>query len=244
MDTNELKYHKIIIVSIIIMLFVFIKVDADSCSGKTKTNLINEASNIEFIPVLDDEYDPLHTYYYGVNITNLSEKFYILDSNNNRFEFDESYSNDSVFGVYSPGDNIIFKVYGGYEQTCEDVLLTTYKVKFDYYNDYSTYDECKGIEEFYLCKRNYSGKIESEEWFLDQVNGYKEGTVDNIIIDDSTIKGNFIEKIVTFLQKNPIVIILIIIFVIAIITLVVTVIIKSRKKIKIDLKNIRGDDNE
>jgi len=232
MDTSILKNNKIIVIVMIIMFFAFTNVDADSCSGKTKNNLINEGNKIEFIPVLNDEYNPMHEYSYKVNITNLSEKFYILDSNGNRYEYEESYNDDSVFGMYKPGSEITLNVYGSYESDCEDEILTTRRIRFDYYNDYSTYKECEGIEEFYLCKRNYSGKIESEEWFLNQVKGYKDGIVENIPVEEEVeTDENLINK--------ELVIVIVVILLIGIVIFIIVLKIKSSKKIKIKFRDIK-----
>mgnify|MGYP003304672896 CR=1 FL=1 len=112
---------------------------AEKDSEDTKSRANKEAKNIEIIPYFDEDYNPMHEYFYNVNITNFSKNVYIVDSNNNRFEYEGSYNNDSVFGVYKPGDRITFKIYGAYDGDCSDQLLVTLKVDFDYYNDYSKF---------------------------------------------------------------------------------------------------------
>lgn len=224
---NNKKNIKTIML-IVIMFCCVSKVNADTCSTTEKKDLIKSAKNIEIIAYLDEEYNPYHEYNYNVYLTNFTSDYYIIDSLGNRFEYEQSYTDDSVFGVYEPGSKVSFKIYGSYDGKCPNVLLTTSSIKFDYYNDYSTRKECEGIEEFYLCKRNYSGDIESEEWFLSQIEGYKNGTVDNVedIEDDDE----------SFLSKyKAIVIILIVVVIIALILLIVHFI-KNRNKIKIKFK--------
>lgn len=234
MKSSVFKNYKIVIFTMIIVFFTIIKVDAETCTSTKKNDLIKEAKNIEIIPYLNEEYNPMHKYFYSVYLTNFSKDVYVLDSNNNRFEYDESYTSDSVFGLYKPGEEVTFKVYGAYGGTCSDVRLTTVRVSFDYYNDYSTFEECKGIEEFYLCKRNYSGEIESEEWFLKQVDKYKKGEIENIEIEE-TEKNNIIKE---FFSNKIIQITLVIVFLL-ILFIATRIYINSKKKIRIDTNKKR-----
>ena len=212
MKTSGFKKYKLVIFTIITIFLLTIKVDAATCSSEEKNNLIKLSKNIEIIPYLDEDYNPMHQYFYNVNITNFSKEVYIIDSKGNRFEYEESYDDDYLFGLYNPGETVTFKAYGAYGGNCPDIILTTFLVKFDYYNDYSTYKECEGIGEFYLCKRNYSGTIESEEWFLEQIDKYKKVLKETLNINDdnsiilfSTItkmgKNEVLEKILSSINS-------------------------------------------
>lgn len=241
MYTKNFSKYKVFIMIITIIFLAVNKVDAASCTSTEKNNLIKEAKNVEIVPYLDEEYNPLHEYKYNVYITNFSNKFYVIDSKNNRFEYDGSYTNDSVFGMYEPGEKITFKIYGAYGEKCSDILLTNTTIRFDYYNDYSNYEECKGIEEFYLCKRNYSGEIKSEEWFLSQVKGYKEGTVENIEIEEKTEKEeSFLDNLTAYFKENKIVSITLIIVIVAIVILLIINLRNKRKKVKVKFKDRGG----
>ena len=235
MKTSVLEKSKIIIFTLIIIFLSTIKVEASTCTGAQKNKLVKEAKNIEIIPYFDDEYNPMHEYFYNVNITNFSKNVYIVDSNNNRFEYEGSYDSDSVFGMYKPGSRITFKIYGAYDSECSEQLLVTLKVDFEYYNDYSTFEECTGIEDFYLCKRNYSGKIESKEWFLEQIDKYKKGEIENVDPDQKEEKQNFFyeffnNKIVQFVT---VIIILIIVYFLS------RSYVNSKKRIKIKIPKKR-----
>jgi hypothetical protein len=231
MKTSGFKKYKLVIFTIITIFLLTIKVDAATCSSEEKNNLIKLSKNIEIIPYLDEDYNPMHQYFYSVNITNFSKEVYVIDSKGNRFEYEESYNDDYLFGLYKPGETVTFKAYGAYGGNCPDTILTTFLVKFDYYNDYSTYKECEGIGEFYLCKRNYSGTIESEEWFLNQIDKYKKGEIENIDIEPkeekNVIKEFFSNKVV---QISLVLVFLFIVFI------ATRIYIKSKTKIKIDIK--------
>ena len=223
------KKYKLIIFTMLIVFCTINVAKANSCTSTEKKYLINESKKIEIIPYLDDEYNPMHKYVYNVHITNFSNNFYVKDSKNNRFEFDKSYSDDLVFGLYNPGEEVTFTIYGAYDGICSDVKLNTIKVKFDYYNDYSTLKECEGIEEFYLCHRGYSGKIESKEWFLEQVDKYKKGEIENIEIDEE--EKNILEEFFS----NKMVRVLIASGILIVVLIFISIYTDSKKKIKINL---------
>ena len=240
---NNKRIKKILIVFVIMFLFVS-KVEADTCTKTEKNTLTKSAKTIEIIPYLDDEYDPFHSYKYNVYITNLTKDYYIVDSNGNRFEYSNDYTSDTVFGNYEQGSKVSFKIYGAYDGVCPDVLLATKTIRFDYYNDYSTFEECEGIEEFKLCQRNYSGEIESKEWFLEQVEKYKAGLIENP--DPGEEKLTLFEKIIEFLKENVVVTIgIVVAFVIGLI-LLIRKLIQNKKKIKVDFgeKREKGEKYE
>lgn len=233
---NNEKIKKILIVFVIMFLFVS-KVDADTCTKTEKNTLTKGAKTIEIIPYLDDEYNPFHSYKYNVYITNLTKDYYIIDSNGYRFEYDKSYTSDSLFGMYTPGSKVSFKIYGAYNGVCSDVLLVTKTIIFEHYNDYSTFEECEGIEDFKLCKRNYSGKIESKEWFLEQVEKYKAGLTQDP--GQGEEKLSFFESIVKFMKENVVITIVLILVVIGGIAFGVYKLIQNKKKIKVDFGNLK-----
>jgi hypothetical protein len=73
MKTSVFKKYKIIIFTLIIIFLSTIKVEASTCTNTQKNKLVKEAKNIEIIPYFDDDYNPMHEYFYNVNITNFSK---------------------------------------------------------------------------------------------------------------------------------------------------------------------------
>jgi len=220
---------------LIITVLSVTNVNASNCSKEEKKNLKQEASSVEVLPYLDDEFNPLHKYYYSLNLINFSDKFYIKDSLGNRFEFSDEHKEDSRYGLYTPGTKVTIYIYAAYGETCSDELLKTYKINFEHYNDYSAYEECKGIEEFYLCKRNYKGKIESEEWFLKQVDAYKKGQIENI--EEKPNKEEKWFDIIKEKIENNKEYIFAIVFILIVIA--IYMIIKRNKRLKINLNKKR-----
>ena len=232
------KKNKIALFVMLLLFLFFNKVDASNCTRNIQNNLVKEAEKVEIVPTLNEEYNPMHVYKYNVYITNLSENVYIIDSNNNRYEYDEFQDEDSIFGVYEPGSKVVFNIYASINTECESTKLKSKTITFDFYNDYSTREECKGIEEFSLCKRNYNGKIESDEWFLEKVKEYRENNQEVVEDDSDEIKENeknFLDQLKGII-KNPIVITFISIIIVVIIMMIIIKIVKNSKKIKIRYK--------
>lgn len=240
---NNKRIKKILIVFVIMFLFVS-KVEADTCTKTEKNTLTKWAKTIEIVPYISGEYDPNRVYSYSVYITNLTSDYYVVDSSGYRFEYSDDYTADSLFGVYDPGSKVSFKIYGAYNGTCPDVLLATKTIIFEHFNDYSTFKECEGIEEFNLCKRNYSGEIESDEWFYAQVEKYKAGLIDNP--DPGEEKMTLFEKIIEFFKENLVVTIGLVIAVVAGLFFLVRKLIQDKKKIKVDFgeKKEKGEKYE
>lgn len=230
-----MKKKKIFLfISILIITIFKINVEAATCTQQEKNELKQEAKNLEIIPVLDSEEDPLHIHFYGVNFTNLSDKFYILDSYGTRYEKSSTHTNETVYGQYSPGSVVTFKIYGAIGKTCGFEHLATIRVTFEYYNDYYLSELCEGIEEFSLCQRNYSGTIESEEYFIEQVNKYKDSLKEK---EPEEKEKTITETITKFIKDNPIVIIVSVLVLLIIIITIVKTIKNNKKKIKINLNS-------
>lgn len=236
---KNIKMTQLIISLLIVVFFVFLKIDtvlASECSTATLKKLKQEANKIEFKYNLVDEYNSDEIYTYTMNFVNFSDKFYIMDSNGKKYIYSKTYTADTIFGEYEAGTYVTFKIYGAYGFECQDKLVRTIKISLPYYNHYSRYEECKGIEEFKLCKRNYNGKIESEEWFLQKVKEYKESL--NEKEKPVEKEKNFLEKVTEFINDNIVfVIIIVVVIVIGAIVLFIRYL-KNRKNIKIDIKEL------
>lgn len=229
--------NKKLFLSIIIVIIMLLKinVEAASCTTEIKQQLKEEARAIQVIPVLDSEsVDPLHEHTYSVNFINFSNKFYIVDSNNDKYEYDSDYTSTKLYGIFEPGKSTMFKIYGAPGKDCAYEYLTTVRVTFEYYNDYSKYKECEGIEDYALCKRNYSGTIKSEEWFYEQVANYRASLEET---PEEPEEKNFFDKVIDFIKNNTTTVIVVaLIIIVVVVGIVIIVRKKNKNKIKINLE--------
>ena len=125
-------------------------------------------------------------YYFKIYISNLTEDLYIKVYNN--------VTNETLTYNYSDSDNgsisidwkkirkitnFTITVYSSDKTNCPDKKLYTTYVTIPRYNEYSGYELCRGIEEFYLCHEFLSVESEDFENFTQLVNKYREGKINN-----------------------------------------------------------------
>ncbi len=212
--------------------FIVTKVDAATCSTNELNTLKQLATNINFsYDLYSEEETPDHRYYFNIKVTNFTDKFYIKDSNGFEFQY--------VSGLNQNGERILrqvmentkmkFTIYTSISTSCPDTQILTKEVETPYFNHYSLREECIGIEGFSLCQRYYGGYIPSDEYFLEQINLYKNGGAGNN-------EGKGIIGIVTdFIMEHLIIAIPIAIVVLIAVVIVIVKVVINRKKIKIKI---------
>lgn len=228
---------KNILLKLIAILFCFFIVDnvqAETCSTKELNTLKQLAHNIKIsYELYDDTYNEAHMYYFNVFAMNFSKEFYFVDSDGQDFRYMKNLEKDGIrkLRVVREGVSYQLEVYTSNETKCPNTKIITKKIEIPYYNDYSQKEECKGIEDFSLCQKYYSGYIESEEYFLEQINKYKNGDSNKIKDKDNGI----IAQIISFLSNNLLIVIPIAIVLVVIIIIAVIKLIKARKRTKIKI---------
>ncbi len=216
--------------------FIVENVDADTCTTKELNTLKQLAYNINFSYELhDDTYNEDHKYYFDVYATNLSNDFYIRISNGLYFDYSDTDNGNLLIPQLAEGRTYSFEIYTSNNTKCEGTKLMTKKVELPYYNDYSQRAECKGIENFDLCQPYYGGYIESEEFFLEQVEKYKQTLKTNDNKEDNST-GSFITNLINFYVDNlaiaiPMTVILLLLIIILIVKLIL-----NRRKSKVKIK--------
>ncbi|MBQ7136618.1 MAG: hypothetical protein IJO43_01415 [Bacilli bacterium] len=230
------KYSLLKLMAILFCFFVVTganDVHASSCTNKELNTLKQLANNIKFsYELYDDTYNEQHTYYFNILVTNFSKEFYFVDMDGRDFRY---MSNLEVGGsrnlrMVEEGKMYTLEVYTSNETSCPNTKIVTKKIELPYYNDYSQREECEGIEEFSLCQKYYGGYIESEEYFLEQIEKYKNGDIEEIVE-----KQNIIDLILQFLLNNLIIIIPSIAVLVFAIVFIVIKVRKNKKKVKIKI---------
>ena len=224
---------------------------AATCGYEEKAKLNNEVANVKANyeikeRVLDrGEYSPpdgleseeyvAKTDYIEVHILNITKNMYIVVTNDLNGEsvtygYDDA-NNGNISFTRTELDSLItytIKVYASNQTGCEGSTLKTLYVSLPRYNDYSTYDICKELSDYYLCQRYVTYESVGYDTFFtrirEQLDKKEEDKKDNK--EDSKwyeVVGDFISK-----HKVP--------FIIGGITLVVVaggatiVIIKKRRR--------------
>lgn len=177
------------IILLILLLIIPFKTNAlviSSCSTSILSELKTLASNVN----LSYDYEIRNNQaYFKITINNLNNKFYIVDSLGNKYTYSNSNNGEVITKEFAYTKKIKFSIYSNVTN-CMDDLLTTKYVNLPTYNIYYGSEECKGIEEFEMCKKWYN--TSSYYDFLTAVNKYKnEKNKEKVVEEIIPVKGLF-----------------------------------------------------
>lgn len=149
---------------------------AATCGYEEQAKLNNEAANVKANYEIKErilepgEYDipdgiedgdyVAKTDYIQVNILNLTENMYAEATNDvnrdvKKFNYSDTQNGNISFN-WSELDTMAtytIKIYASDKTSCERSPLKTLYVSLPRYNDYSTYEICKQVPDYYLCQR-------------------------------------------------------------------------------------------
>lgn len=168
---GRLKY--IVFIVFLISLFVG-EVDADVCDNDDIARLKEIAKLVTVTSDYIEEYEKTDNYgVYNVGVHGLTNEIYgelISSSSITSFNYDDSDSNGDVEKEIISGK---YKLYL-YSSNCDNTLLRKVEVVLPVYNFFSTYDECKGINEndLKVCNKFLDENITYED-FIKNINEYK-----------------------------------------------------------------------
>lgn len=134
------KKTKYVLFLIIVCLFPNV-VHAD-CSYERMAELSRIASNVQFS--YDYEFVD-NTVKYYVNITNVTNDIYIIDSEDNEFRLKKEF-----YREYSFLNKVDFSIYSN-DSSCRGEKILDKHISFPYYNEFSMLPECKEYPDFPLC---------------------------------------------------------------------------------------------
>lgn len=125
--------------------------------------------------------------YFDVTITNIVPGMTFKDSNTQKiYTYKDTVNGEIVISNYTESGNYKFYID---ELGCTNKIIGTKYYRFPIYNAYSLYDECKGKENYNVCKKWLNKKITYDE-FNKSLNNRNE---ENIKIDEENkdVKGIF-----------------------------------------------------
>ncbi len=197
----------------IFFLFIINTNAASLCSYKDQIALNQKAANIKrgydiITEIYEDEDGEVDLDTFRISIYNLTEEFYAIVTNTKNNEQKRIEYSDVVDGVASfdwedVNDLTTFniKIYTSNKSLCPDELYKTLLLTTPRYNPYSETNACYSAPEFNLCQKYVTFSAISQDEFLDRVEGYIEGTVDENGQDVPKEENGFFEKLMTFLNK-------------------------------------------
>ena len=161
------KYVAIIFIVFLIPKNVFA---VGLCDNRTMADYRELASNIK---VYTDYRIVDNQAIFDVIITNLPKDVYVLDTVNNKYYQYSDFTTETelILKDYRENQKLNFDIYmniGG----CYGQKLTTIYANLPNYNEYSSDEVCKGVEEYSLCQRWGSVSTGYND-FVSKVNEYK-----------------------------------------------------------------------
>lgn len=180
---------KKILITLFLFLIMTLNVNAESkCSYTEQAELLNKASNVkvnyEIISTENIVNEELETIdYFRISVYNITEDFYI-NIKNDQGDNETFYYSDAVDGVISLKYDIIDKVsnfeiyvYSSTNTNCPSEKYKTLYLQTPRFNDYSNYQICQELKDFYLCKEYVTFGEMSKDDFRKQLESYKSGLI-------------------------------------------------------------------
>ncbi|MDD3392793.1 MAG: hypothetical protein PHE54_04565 [Bacilli bacterium] len=169
------------ILFLLVMLFPLNIRASYYCDYSEKAKLKKLAANINTIytPVISGDKAT-----FNITINNIFDNLIVKDTSSGI-----SYQGNEEITIkgYAGGISYLFEVYTDIED-CEDELLHVFYVNVPYYNPYYQDELCDGIEEYSMCQKWMSYKVDYEK-FKTNIAIYKKTSEEEIIdevVDEET----------------------------------------------------------
>lgn len=205
----------------------------EPCTTKNLNSLKNKAYNVNLSYELKkDESD---RYYFEVNVTGLHPDIEVRYGSMSIL-YNENQTQQTV--TTNTGGNVKYTVdiYAASGTACDGTKLTTKSIALPKYNIYSERDECIEYEEFSLCNKWYKGEIPNDAYFNEELEKYK-ASIEKESEKPNKDKENIFEKFIDlYLDNIYISVAITVVLVIAIAFIIIRKVIRSKNRIKIDIK--------
>lgn len=189
------KFRKIVL-SVMSFMLIISNTKAAACDYEEKAQLNKEAANVKAnyeikerimdpseytIPdaILGTEEEDTYvakTDYMQINILNITKNMYVevtndKDSETKTYTYNDVKDGNISFDWYNIGDLIKYtiKVYASNETGCSGNTLKTLYVSLPRYNDYSTYNICTKVPEYYMCQKYVTYEDDGYSSFVTKV---------------------------------------------------------------------------
>ena len=238
---------------VMLTLFLVIKnTKAASCSYAEQADLNNEAANVKvtyeaqeeeispegYICDGGDEEDvcpPVMHHYININILNLSENFYItvtddVTKNTQRYDYSQV-PEDGILKIewddVSKINTFDITVYSSNNTTCPDTKIKVSHITVPRRNYYSEYAICQEVPDYYLCKEYVTYEEDpSFGEFMEKVENEIKGKTEE---EKKEKEKGFFDKLLDFLDKYKIALIVGTAIIIVLVTGIVIIIRRKRR---------------
>ena len=204
---------KIITMLFAIFLFSTKATAASNCTYAEQMELNQKVANIKIsyeISSRDEQFSDMtitHEYF-QINILNLSEEFYIVVKNNLNEEEKTFTSADAVDGVITYDwdetdsiTNFTMVVYTSEKTGCPSEKYKTFYLTTPRFNEFYNREKCQENGDFYLCQKYVTFSHVDENKFLEQLESFEKGKINNNGDDAEEPNLTFMDKVFNFIDK-------------------------------------------
>lgn len=185
---------------ILLILFLVIPISVSArgktrCDYKLVSNLKKLVSNVDITYTYHiNDNDVL----FDITLANIQPDMYFIDSNKKTYYYSDTVDGEiTIKDAYS--GTFKFSFYSNNSE-CMNEKLGVKNVNLPEYNPFYSYEECKGIENYQLCKKWSSNNITYND-FVYKTSIYKESLKNNNNLENMTTNSNFISDFVTLYLK-------------------------------------------
>lgn len=225
-SVTKVKKCLLVVISFIFINFLVIEMaNARVICSQTE---LGKLKNIAYQVQLNYEVKKEKTggVYFVIGISNIPEE---VEVRHGGYVFEKSKSGDTIYVEkhYDGGETLEFEIYAKYGQPCVGERLYTKRITLPKYNIYSEYEECIEFEDFPMCNKWYSGKIESPNVFYSKLEEYKSSIKQEEVIEEEEVKTSFFE------DHFVLVIFIIIVLLSPVVYIIIRKIDRRRKRVKL-----------
>ena len=179
------------ILTILMMICIGIMPVHAACNYTDKAAANKKAANVKLdYEVVEDkqEYEDgtiSVNEYFKMSILNVTEDLYVTVTNditNTTNTYRYSDVKDGVITFNWDNNEVVtnftMKVYGSDSSPCKDEELRTIRKQTPRYNDFANRAICQDMKDFYLCQKYTTVENIDESMFINKVEDYSEGKID------------------------------------------------------------------
>jgi len=176
--------NKKIVIFLLALLVPIVKADGFYCKYSDLAKYKWLASNIN---TYYEYYETENEITFSINIVNMNEDLYIIDTTNNkRYNYK---SNEFQISGYVPGQLVKYNVYTD-KNNCSGELLYTIRVKLPDYNPYYKDNICDGMDNYIYCQKWYRHNLNYDS-FIKKVQDYKESLKKDIVDEEPIVDEEY-----------------------------------------------------
>ncbi len=176
--------------TLLIIAFLSVMHVNAECSYTDKADANTKAANVKVdYEIVEDkqEYEEGTAIdeYFKITILNITEELYVVVKNDVtneefRYNYEDTKDGEVTFNWTNTESvtNFTFTIYASSQTVCKDEQLKIINKQTPRYNDFYNRAICENMKDFYLCQKYTNIAEIDESMFIDKVEGFMDGKID------------------------------------------------------------------